>query len=303
MLKMKIIVMVISNRYTTCILFLLLMSCSKPAADYRGSDDTVVTRGDGLEKGVNDTLSYVGHISKFDDDELFYTDLLFVEGFDYDRYQELTNSSGDVEFEGSDFKRVKMLIGEIGQYFDLTGLGRIDVYNKNGTKLTAGRLSHIEYVEDLIEGRFVAVFEVDDPDVSDPVFCVGNPKSKLSEIDIVDYDDEELELELISSLNLDVDRVWHHEHYKVGNLAISTVSADTTAYVVEILNDLQLVLYKSDRSEVIDDMTIIPWYVNGRPIVLTSCSMPETDILWTSVLVFNGSEYDVRDSQRIAHGE
>lgn len=289
------------NIYRFAIL-ILLFSCTNSGTNHHESAGGAV-RHDHFVIDATDTVSYIGYIHKFEGDDLFYTDLLFVEDFDYNRYHELARSSDDVVFKDSDFKRVRMKIDDIGQYFELKGLGRIDVYNRKGKRLTAGRLSHIEYVEDIIEGRFVAVFNVDNPKVFEPAYCVGNPKMTLSEIDIETYGDDALRQELISRLNLNADHVWNHEHYKMGNSIISTISADTTAFIVETLSDSQNILYKSKFNKAINEMTIIPWYVNGLPIILARCSKPETDVTWTSALVFNGQEYETRDYCRISHGE
>jgi hypothetical protein len=193
-----------------------------------------------------------------------------------------------------------MEIERVGQYFNLTGLKNVAIYSKENLKLTTGQISHIEYVEDMIESRFVLVFRVDNPNISDPLFCIGNSNDELTKIYFSSIEDEKLKLRLIDYLKLDTHQIWDIKHYKLDDQIIySTVSADTTAYIIETINKNQRTLYKSNSSEAINELALISKKVNGRQILLTDCGMPETDMTWTSVLIFNGTEYERTKGHRI----
>ncbi|MBX2897984.1 MAG: hypothetical protein KF763_21255 [Cyclobacteriaceae bacterium] len=283
---------------------IVLIGCSKPKTNEVHSIDTDTTdniAADFLIDEKNDTLSYVGYIGKFEDNSSFYTDLYFVDNFDYDLYDEITKLGNQPIFKDEETQRTRIEIEKAGQYFNLTGLTAIDIYNKENVKLTTGRLSHIEYVEDMIESSFVAVFQVDDPDIFDFLFCVGNSTEDLTKIDFSSHKDEKLKSELIDLLKLNINHIWRIEHYKLSDQTIySTLSADTTAYIIETINNGHKTLYKSKSSETINSLNVISKKINGRPILLTECAMPETDMMWNSVLIFNGTDYEPSKNHRIS---
>lgn len=283
---------------------IVLIGCSKPKTNEVHSIDTDTTDNiatDFLIDEKNDTLSYVGYIGKFEDNGSFYTDLYFVDNFNYDLYNEITKLGDQSIFKDEETQRTRIEIEKAGQYFNLTGLTDIDIYNRENIKLTTGRLSHIEYVEDMIESSFVAVFQVDDLNIFEPLFCIGNSTDDLTKIDFSSHKDEKLKSELIDLLKLNIDHIWRIEHYKLSDQTIySTLSADTTAYIIETINNEHKTLYKSKSSETINSLNVISKKINGRPILLTDCAMPETDMMWNSVLIFNGTDYEPSKNHRIS---
>jgi hypothetical protein len=153
----------------------------------------------------------------------------------------------------------------------------------------------------MLESKFVAVFQVYDPNITDQLFCVGNSNTDLTKIDIIPYKNEELNSELIDLLKLNIDQIWNIEHYKLNDQAIySTVSADTTAYIIETMNNTHQTLYRSKSSETINSLDVISKKINGRPILLTECALPETDVMWSSVLIFNGIDYEPSKNHRVS---
>jgi hypothetical protein len=281
---------------------IVLIGCSKPK-DIENQSTTIGKVDAEIQTLVGndkDTLSYVGFIGKFEDNNTFYTDLYFMDDFNYDLYSKITKMGDQVVFKEDDVTRTKLEIKDAGQYFNLTGLKSIDIYDHKSQKLTTGQLSHIEYFEDVIEGRFVAVFNVADPNISEYLFCVGNTNVDLTKMEFSIYDDENLKSKLTDFLKINSDNVWEIKHYKLDNESIySTVSTDTTAYVIETMDGNHKTLYKSRSSEVINGLSAISKKLNGRPILLTESGMPETDMLWTSVLIFNGTEYETSRDHRV----
>lgn len=286
------------------IILIALTGCLKAKKDESLTTDVKVDiiESDSLTRNSQDSLSFIGYIQKLEDNGLFYTDLYFVDNFNYDLYDEISKMGDEVVYSSKETKRTKIEIQKAGQYFNLTGLQEITIYNKDNLKLTTGRLSHIEYVEDLIENRFIAVFVVDDPSVHKPLFSIGNMKSDLETIDFSEYEDEKLTSELIDHLKINTNHISIIAHYKLDNQVVySTVSADTTAFIIETNGKTHRTLYKSKYSEIIDGMAMVSKIINGRQILLTESGMPETDMTWTSVLIFNGTEYETSKDHRISN--
>lgn len=275
--------------YFGLIVIIILLGCSKPdTVDSNSVDD------------VTDSLTYVGYIQKFDDNNTFYIDLNFVNNFDYNDYEKVADL-GDLEiFKDEETKRTRLPLVKAGEYFDLTGLDQIEIFSKNCKKIATGKLSHIEYIEDFIESRFVGAYEVDNPNISDYMFCMSG-SNDLTTLSYSEVDDVQLKSTLVHALNLNLDRIWNTLSYKFndsGNI-YTAISADTTAFIVETIADQQKILYRSKASEVINSLVIISKEINAHPILLINSAMPETDMTWTSVLTFNGSEYLASEGWRI----
>lgn len=285
------------------IILIFLTTCSTPRSNENQlavGDEADTTASALLPRNPTDTLNYIGYIQKFEDNQSFYTDLYFVDGFNDDLYDDITKMGDKVIFKDEETKRTRIEIKKAGQYFNLTGLHTITIYNRNNLALTTGRLSHIEYVEDLIDNKFVAVFDVRNPDISDYLFCIGNMRGDLPTVKVSSYDDKKLDSDLITYLKLSTDHVWGITYYQLDDqTTYSTVSADTTAFIVETTGKPYQTLYKSKSSELISQLTIISKKINGRQILLTISGMPETDMGWSSVLIFNGTEYEISKDHRI----
>ncbi len=46
-------------------------------------------------------------------------------------------------------------------------------------------------------------------------------------------------------------------------------------------------------------LVILPKYIGGKPVLLARCSVPGTDLSWTSLLVFIGDRYEVSTDHRL----
>jgi len=281
----------------------LLFACSAPKANESSTTNIIGTDdpNPGPAPLENDSVSYVGYIYKFDDNGLFYTDLYFVDDFNYDLYDQVKNTGDSIVYEGEETKRIMIPVNKTGKYFNLTGMARINIYSRENRLVTTGSLKQIEYVEDVIEGKFVAVFEAENPSVPDYAFCIGNSNSEPSTIQYTVIEDEQLKSTLIGHLQLDSNRIWNITHYKIegSETTYSTLSADTSAFIVETVGDVTETLYKSSSSETIGELTIISKEINGRPLLLIACGLPESDITWTSLLVFDGTAYQPARHHRL----
>lgn len=292
----------------SALIILTILSCSTPKTSESliSKDTTTNTQATLLipnsmdSMNPLDSLSYVGYIERFPDNNSFYTNLYFVDNFNYNLYDEVAKMGNEIIFEDEETKRTKIPIKTASQYFNLTGLTNISIYNKENIRLAIGQLSHIEFVEDMIENKFVAVFNVDNTNMSDYLFCIGNSKGDLTTIQFDSFKDERLDSELINHLKLTPNNIWIINHYKLNDEAIfSTVSADTTGFIIKTVDKTHRILYKSKFNETINGLTIISKEINGQPIILTDCGMSETDMLWTSVLIFNGTDYEIIKDHRV----
>lgn len=274
-----------------------MVGCTKPAKKQRSVDSTTTDSLRTISDSHDNPWSFVGHVNKFKEDNLFYTTLYFAEEINADLYAKVS-AQGQVVYQDDELKRTKFESGKVAQYFDMRGLHEVDIYNQRNEKLTSGRLSHIEYIEDLLEGKFVAVFVPENVNIPEPSFCITKG-SDLDRIAYTQFDDNDLRTRLVDLLQLDNDYIWSLVNYRLGDKTISVISADTTANIVESNGNTFHVLYKSKTSEIINDLTFISAQINGQYLILTNSGVPETDMMWSSLLLFNGKEYEVSTSQRL----
>jgi hypothetical protein len=284
------------------IIFLLipviLISCSKnkttePPSLNTGSlivGDTLLPV---LTKSDTGTLySYIGFIYKFNETNTFYTDLYFAPGVELDVYEELS-SVGNVIYQDEEIKRTKLPLSNALPYFELAGLSRVTLYNRTGKKLTNGRFSHIEYYEDLIEGKFIAAFDVENTAIPGVDFCIGNFDEDLQPLTYSTFEDTRLQSEILDFTGAHNQQPWQVTHYLLNDKSVYTaLSVDTTSFIVTSKNNRHEILYKSKFSESIAGLTFLSKKVNDQYILLVNSGQPETDFTWQSLLVFNGREYE-----------
>lgn len=284
--------------YFSIILLIIIVGCTKPAKVERSVDTIApISLGSGSEFHV-DNWSFVGYVDKFiNNDSLLYASLYFVEGFNQGQFDRIA-TSGQVVYQDDEFTRTKLELDKVAKYFDLRGVHEVDFYNQRNEKLTSGKLSHIEYIEDLLEGKFVAVFVPEIINTPEALFCITKG-SDLDKIEYTQYDDNVLSARLVELLQLHNDHVWKLANYRLKNRTISCISADTTAYIVESNGNSFNVLYKSKTSEIIHDLTFTSAQINDQYLILTNSGVPETDMMWSSLLLFNGKEYEVSKAQRV----
>jgi hypothetical protein len=280
-------------------------ACSSPRtpSNLNSDKDTVsqVTVTSSITTDSVDTLCYIDYILKFEDNNSFYTDLYFLTIPNHDDFEKIENMGDSVIYKDDETKRTRIPIEKAGQYFNLTGLNWINVFNKDNQIITTGKLSHIEYIEDMIESKFIAVFKVDNPSISDFQYCISGPMKNFTPKRYISITNPELTSTLIDYLDLKPDDYMIVNHYQLiePGTTYSTVSADTTAYIIESSGDKINILYKSKSSETIMGLVIISKEINGRPILLTDCGLPDSDMTWTSLLIFNGTEYEIFGDHRI----
>lgn len=256
----------------------------------------------------HDTLSYIGYVERFKGTDLFFTEIFYKSGaeVDFDNHDALMALGGTEVYKTDEVSRTRVEVNQVGNFFDLTGMNTITIYNRKNEKLTTGRLSHIEYVEDPIENKFVAVFQVDQSKLSGPWFCVGNSSQDLTPVQVAPFVDLELNKRLTAFLKLDQKRVLNVKHYKLenesGRQVYSTISADTTAYIVDTTTEKYQLLYKSSFQEMIIDLDPVSRIINGRIMLLIFAGQPDTDNLWSSLLVFDGKGYRVVKGNRVSRG-
>jgi hypothetical protein len=250
---------------------------------------------------IRDSSTYIGLVSDFEGTGELYTDLYFQKTFEFGLYDELRKKSDSLVYQDEEIKRWRVPMPLVFQYFDMRGLQKIGLFDSTNTYVGSATFRRAELFEDFIEGRFIAVFKADGKITGTPVYGISHGDLKLEDSRYTPIKNDTLNAQVLAFLDINRERLWKVEHFSVNppGKVHSLVSADTTSYLVEKTSGDLRYLYKSRYSEMIDDLVFVPVNINGRPAFLTRSSMPETDMTWSSLLVFNKTQYEVTDNGRV----
>jgi hypothetical protein len=245
---------------------------------------------------VKDSFLYVGMIDKFSDNS-FYTQLSSPKS--NEDYNRLDSLKGPFIKEGPAGIRSKIPFEVASKYFDLKGLNEINIFNSEGKVIASGKFLQIEHVMDLTT-YFVAVFSVDNPDITDYRYCMTKSKIETTPIRFEEITDDGLKTKLVDLLQLKLCKFVDAHHYRIDRDQIfSTVSADTTSFITLSSADSIRILYRSKSNEYISKLAIIAKKINGEPILVTESGIPYSDFIWTNLLIFNGKEYIPQTDKKI----
>ena len=111
------------------LLFIGIISCSKNKSDdnqltINETSDIPTTISETIKN--EDTISYVGFIKKFEDNNTFYTDLYFAGDDNYNLYIEISKMPDSIVFEDDENYRKLINLETARKYFNLTGIQKIN---------------------------------------------------------------------------------------------------------------------------------------------------------------------------------
>lgn len=281
------------------VLMPLVISCATQKNEDRGDVDSpsetsrVVPQQEQVASAVeiiSDSIGYFTRVGKFGDNNTFYVDLRFVGKPTEEELNQIREDNA-VIYQDEETTRSEVR-HENYRFFKVAGINEIDIYSKDNIKLTRGKFLRVEYVEDLIEGRYVAVYAADDPTIKEYSFCGVNTKDELVPLRYSEFQDDSLKQLVLDAINLPAQDVFKVIHYELqepyGTYAV--VSSVQNAYIVVTINGESELVYKGERENILS-LVIVSKKVNGRPILLAECGIPDSDMMWSTTLVFNGQSY------------
>lgn len=290
-------------KISTLLLTLLLFSCnnSKPKDKERVSNST--TQQINLFDSI-DNETYIGFVNKFyfQKTDEFYIELYSKSNdFDFERISKLADS---VIYKDDENMRSRIPLSIASKEFDFTGIKELTLYDKKNNELTKAHFIRVELLEGNISSYFTAVYKTDKPkSLDNAVYCIGNLKENLTKANYNEFEDSVLTNEIVNKLNLIHNYNLESKHYQdnITKTTTSVINLDTIAQIIEESNSDYNCIYKSTEREHIFELVFIPLTRNSRPILLTKSVVPDTDVEWNSVLVYDGTKYKLTDKQRIKH--
>ncbi|HEY3429836.1 MAG TPA: hypothetical protein VGK39_04100, partial [Cyclobacteriaceae bacterium] len=134
---------------------------------------------------VEDSLIFISDIAPFDETKEFYAPVYRLESVKELNFEDMLSKLDSLIYDDEGgYRRRRLPLNIAQQYFKLSGLSRISVYNKTGDLMTDATLVRVEYFEDVIEGGFVAVFKPMNRAMftTDVAYCTTAPSDRLKKI-------------------------------------------------------------------------------------------------------------------------
>jgi hypothetical protein len=257
---------------------------------------------DQLKVSADDPTSiYIGFISHFADTKEFYVGLSFLDPtVDSEELRAMADSlvmKNDVVQR--DAFPMKMAKG----YFRLSGLDELNVYNDDHKHIGAVRLKRIEYFSAEIEAQFIAVFDAKHLDVSDDLlhYAVTSRKQVVPGFKRIAENHPEVEKIIFESLKHDTTQTWTFWHTRImpDNIVYTISTSDNASFITEYSNGKLAVLKDVYEDQFYTHLFPLPLYDNGKPLILISEAVRDSDHMWDYLARYNGQEYEGVSYNRI----
>lgn len=258
-----------------------------------------------------DSSLFISHIMTFPETSEFYVPLYYLESHWEDTpYEYLSTQLDSLIYKNDEegISRSRLPFNIAKEYFMLSGLSRISVYNKAGDLITDARLVRIEYLEDIIESEFIAVFKPMIPSwyTEDVAYCFSaTPNNyKLINPSVKEIKDASLTTELFKRFEIDSSKVWITQHLQFFqyNSIYSIIALDRGSYLIETSESKSTILYETRDDYSVMEVSPVHIEINNKPVLLITEGKNETDMIWTALAVYSPKGYEVMSGSRIKKG-
>src|SRR5688572_11691391 len=294
----------------TCSLIMMMSACTQQ------KETTTETKADSTQTSQeilrdpiqlqNDTSIFISSIIPFDETREFYTPVYTLDNLEEGAWESIATKLDSVVYVGDDeTKRTRLPLNIAKQYFNLSGLNRISLYNQVGNRITDATLVRIEYLEDLIESQYVAVFKPTIPSAftSDVYYCITASADSLKTISVgyKELTDTNLTAKLFQRFKIDSTKVWEINHLQFlrDNSIWTAIALDQGSFLIETKGNESTILYQSNEDYSIMEVMLVHIEINTKPVLLVTFGKNETDWIWTSLMVYSSKGYEVVNSSRI----
>lgn len=263
------------------------------------------------KKTTIDDFSFIGNIQNFyflDNNEV-YVELYFKkDSISYDDYKNIVKLGDSLIYKDIENSRSRISPDNAKKHLDLRGLDSLNIFDIENNLIDKVKLLRIEYLNQNIDPCFIAVYKTTRKLNSDSYYyCIGNFNKKLDNNKYELTKNSKLTGELVDKFNVPQNYVTDeikgiHYQIKNSNNKLSIINSDMYSMIIFTALNSSKIYYKSDEVENIESIHILPLNVNGMPLIISECFRPETDVSWNNLLSFDGSNYRIKERQKIKTG-
>jgi hypothetical protein len=294
--------MKIFKRFAVYFGITLLLACQQTKQlESVASDNIAAPQDDAYHGAANDSVSFIGFVYQFEETGELYTDLYFRDTFTYTSCDSIAALKDTLVFSNSEMTRFAFPGNAAKKIFDHSGLNDLEIFNARNEKVASASIRRTELIEDMIESYFIALIEPDQRGVlSEVSYCIGNRKWPMENLIAARIDSDSLD-RIVGRLTGYTDGAPENvAHYSAGKIKgyYSVINHMKTTTIIYSTPTGSTTLYHAE-GETILKTVFIPKTHHGQPILLIRAGAPETDMLWTAVLIFDGTTYRTAPRGRV----
>jgi hypothetical protein len=251
-----------------------------------------------------DSTVYIGPVSYLKDTKEFYTPLYYSEDVKIDEaYDFLTKSVDSLLYAEDGLSRKRLPYKTAQWFFKLEGMSTISLFNTEHRKIGEAKLVRLELHTDKNGDQFIAAYEPIAPlkYTTAAVYCASASQTNLSTVKIK-Y--EQVRNERITKMIFDKFGVnkgtrIKHANLRIYNSMYSTLDLDSACLLLEIRNGQVEVVHQSKEDYCITQVLPTHFEINGKPVLIASMNVRDSDVIWTSLAVFTGRRYEFAERCRV----
>lgn len=267
--------------------------------------DTTFIRPPEKHPQRDDSTMFIGPVGFFEETGEYFTPLFFKNTSAADTVYDFLRTRLDSTIYHNDEMRRKRLPAHIAKsFFRLGGLEQISIYDSNSHFMSRGNFTRVELYDGPIESEYVAVYSSKDTvQWQRAAFCTGKGNLPLrgGSFSREELNDSSITNAIASSVNQPNHRIYSSSHVKIfpDDVVYSAVAFDSASYFTEWKKSSVTVLKEIKDDYFIIDVLPLQLRVNNRPVFLSRLGIYETDILWTSLMLFENGQYNFMEGNRI----
>ena len=253
----------------------------------------------------DDSTVFVGAVEFFDETREYYTPVFFCNpNIDDDVYYFLESKLDSVIYQDDEERRKRLPMAVARHFFRLDGLTTLSLYDRHSRFLSEAELVRVELYDAPIERSYIAVYRTESGGfVEDVAFGIGDTDILLPSRDLryTAVENDSLTNLVASQLAISQENIVFARHVQVhgDNAVYSTVACREEAFLTLLENDRVNVLNHARDDFYILDIMPLHLTRNGKPVLLSTLGVYDTDMIWKALTVFDNGQYHFMEGSRL----
>ena len=253
----------------------------------------------------DDSTVFVGAVEAFDETREYYIPLFFCDpDIDDDVYYFLESKLDSVIYQDDEERRKRLPMALARHFFRLDGLSKLSLYDRHSRFISGAELVRVELYDAPIERSYIAVYRpVSGTFVEDIAFGVGETDILMASRDLryTAMENDSLTRLVASQLGINHEHIVFARHVQVhsDNVVYSTVACREEAFLTLLENNRVNVLNHVRDDFYILDIMPLQFTWNGKPVMVSTLGVYDTDMIWKALTVFEKGQYHFMEGSRL----